>query len=480
MTRSTYTTAFLLFTLLRVSAYSIITADATPLLTRMYGGEGLDRGQGIQRTADGGLILAGLTTSYGAGAEDFYLIKTDAAGNVAWDATYGGAARDLCNDVAQTSDGGYILAGYTGVGPTEYNAYVVRADAQGNFLWDKNFGVAGRNEFNAVRETPDGGFILCGDKAGGSLYLVKIDAAGNLLWQRTYGGGDDHGEAIEVTLDGGFVIGGWRGDGSTFPEFDAWVLRTNSGGSIVWQKTLDSSIDDRVYAVVQTSDGGFAAAGHIGGGMALWRLGEFGGLKWQRVYGGPSSDYANDMVETADNGFLLGGNTTRNSQWEQYLVKTDAAGVLESEEIIGDVRWEFCWAIDVTSDGNYAVFGSTNTTPGYDYDWYLTLVEGPDSPSGIGDVPSLAASLQLRVAPNPIKFDTEFSFEMPEAGHARLAIYDIRGARVATVLNGHIGAGDQSVFWSPRSAGSALASGIYFVRLEAGGRVETRKFVIAK
>jgi hypothetical protein len=458
-------------TALLLLSFSIVTsAGAVPPVTKTYGGGDLDLGRAIQRTADGGLILAGYTTSFGAGAEDFYLVKTDATGNFIWDQSYGGAARDICLDVAQTSDGGYILAGYTGVPFTNYDAYVVRVDAQGNFLWDNQFGGAERDEFHAVQQTADGGFILCGENVsaslGHSLYLVRIDAAGDLVWEQIYGSGDDHGEAVEVTTDGGFIVGGWRGDGSTFAEFDAWVFKTDSGGNIEWQRELDSSIDDRVYTVLQTSDGGFAAAGQNAGTLALWRFDALGTLDWQQGYGGPSSDYANDMVQTADGGFLVGGNTTRDSQLDQYLVKTDAAGALETEEVVGDVRWEFCYGVDVTSEGDYALF--------------LALVEGSVSPSGIGDVPPLATHLGLRVFPNPVHFDTRFSFQMPEAGQARLAVYDVRGARVATVVDGRVGAGDRSVFWSPRSAGRTLPSGVYFARLEVAGQVETQKFVIAR
>jgi hypothetical protein len=152
---------------------------------KTFGGSGYDVGKSVQHTSDGGYIVAGYTTSYGAGGEDVRIIKTDSSGNRTWDRIFGGVEDDEGHSVAQTSDGGYIITGFTSsYGAGGRDVWLIKIDASGNKVWDRTFGGTGGEGGNSVRQTSDGGFIVVGSTdsygAGGTdILLIKTDADGN-------------------------------------------------------------------------------------------------------------------------------------------------------------------------------------------------------------------------------------------------------------------------------------------------------------
>ena len=130
---------------------------------RTFGGSDEDAARSVQQTSDGGYILAGHTFSYGAGGKDAWLIKTDSEGLKLWDRTFGGALWDEVFSVQQTSDGGYILAGETKpYGAGEGDVWLIKTDSEGLKLWDRTFGGADCDGAHSVQQTSDGGYILAG------------------------------------------------------------------------------------------------------------------------------------------------------------------------------------------------------------------------------------------------------------------------------------------------------------------------------
>ncbi|MCP4643645.1 MAG: hypothetical protein GY851_24570, partial [bacterium] len=163
-----------------------VTSGGTIEWTQALGGTGCDDGRYVQETSGGGYIVAGYTYSYGAGAADMYLIKTDASGNAQWSKTFGGTEEDKALCVQQTTDGGYILAGPTfSYGAVfENDMYLVKTDASGNELWSNTFGDTGSDTACSVRQTTDNGYILAGSTfsygAGlDDMYVVKTLFNGN-------------------------------------------------------------------------------------------------------------------------------------------------------------------------------------------------------------------------------------------------------------------------------------------------------------
>jgi len=231
----------LMLALLSVSLVAIFTQFAHAQVVKFaktYGGTYYDRAYSVRQTSDGGYIVAGWTWSFGGGGPDFFLIKTDASGNVQWAKTYGGTGDDRAYSVQQTSDGGYIVAGYTyslGAGGRDF--FLVKTDANGNLQWAKTYGGTGIDSTISVQQTSDGGYIVAGwtDSFGAGswdILLIKTDANGNVQWAKTYGGTDwDFAYSVQQTSDGGYIVAGitysFGAGGSDF-----FLIKTDANGNI--------------------------------------------------------------------------------------------------------------------------------------------------------------------------------------------------------------------------------------------------------
>ncbi len=157
-------------------------ANGNVIWAKTYGGTSA---YSVQQTSDGGYIVAG-ATGFGAGGSDIFLIKTDANGNVIWAKTYGGISDDYAHSVQQTSDGGYIVAGHTfSFGVINVDIFLIKTDANGNVIWAKTYGGTSWDDASSVQQTSDGGYIVAGyiDSLGAgddNFFLIKTDANGNI------------------------------------------------------------------------------------------------------------------------------------------------------------------------------------------------------------------------------------------------------------------------------------------------------------
>ena len=173
--------------------YSSHNPMSATYFAKTYGRTKYDYASSVQQTSDGGYIVAGYTGSFGAGG-DIFLIKTDASGNVIWAKTYGGTGYEEAFSVQQTSDGVYIVAGYTySFGAGCRDIFLIKTDANGNVQWAKTYGGTDYDRASSVQQTSDGGYIVAGytesfGVGGSDVFLVKTDANGNIQWAKTYGG----------------------------------------------------------------------------------------------------------------------------------------------------------------------------------------------------------------------------------------------------------------------------------------------------
>jgi hypothetical protein len=305
-----------------------------------FGGSGTEVAYSAQQTADGGYIFAGSTTSKGAGAADVWLIRIDANDNYLWDKTFGGVENDMGYCVRQTSDGGYIIAGVT-LSKTDPNGdfWLIKTDVNGNMLWDKTFGGPDIEYAFSVLQTADGGYLITGDThsygAGGEdVWLVKTDADGNMSWDKTYGGAEfDSPNSIIETKDGGYIIAGITFSYGAGGE-DAWLIKTDADGNMLWDKTYGGSDDDAISSVKETKDGGYIIAGWTtssgAGGMDMWliKTDAAGDKLWDKTFGGANTDVACSALLTSVGGYLLAGTTLSygDGNGDAWLIKTDAKG----------------------------------------------------------------------------------------------------------------------------------------------------------
>jgi hypothetical protein len=225
---------------------------------KTYGGTDDDEANSVQQTLDGGYIVAGMTHSFGAGQEDIWILKLNLDGDVQWQKTYGGPGNDLAKSIQLTSDRGYIVAGGTSsFGSGGEDAWVLKIDKDGNLQWQKTYGGTTDEEANVIRQTTDGGYVVGGytDSFGPTdqnAWLVKLDSNGDVIWQNTYGAGRIN--SIQETLDGGYITAGlvWvlfkldnHGDiaGCSLPEA-SYALATDT--SVIGQNTNITRNDSNI------------------------------------------------------------------------------------------------------------------------------------------------------------------------------------------------------------------------------------------
>jgi len=234
---------------------------------KTFGGEGIAGAFSIQQTKDGGYIVAGLTEPFGSEEADVYILKLNSKGEIDWQKTFGDQVVDQANSIQQTKDGGYIVAGVTGsFGFGEQDAYILKLNSKGEIEWQKTFGGDGFDIATSIQQTTDGGYIAAGwTESFGSgeydAYVLKLNSKGEVEWQKTFGGKDyDEANSIQQTTDGGYIVAGWTksfGSGGA----DVYILKLNSKGEVEWQKTFGGGDSDGAFSNLQTTDGGYIVAG---------------------------------------------------------------------------------------------------------------------------------------------------------------------------------------------------------------------------
>jgi uncharacterized delta-60 repeat protein len=307
-----------------------LNPDGTVGWEKTYGGTGQDWASSIQETSShlgpDGYIVAGTTDSFGAVWQDMWLVRLNTDGTVAWQRIFDLGVSELATAVRQTADEGYIVAGYSAVEPGTADVWIIRLDANGNIVWQNTYGGTGWDTASSIEQTDDGGYIVAGqtDSFGAGNYDVwvfKLDSDGNVEWEKTYGGTElDSAASIDQTLDqfqqpDGYIVAGETSSLGT-DSYDMWVLKLDTNGAIVWQKTYGGSqFNDAAGSIEQTSDGGYIVAGSTlsfgAGDWDFWllRLDSGGDVVWEKTYGGSGWDTHPFVRETQDGGYVTSGYT---------------------------------------------------------------------------------------------------------------------------------------------------------------------------
>ncbi len=349
-------------------------ASASSTFVKAWGGAGYDEGYAMIKTSDGGYAVTGQTSSYGAGVFDMFLAKYDSSGTLSWSKVWGGTGSENGNAVAQTADGGYVVSGSaTSYGAGSNDMFLVKYDSSGNLSWNKVWGGTGTENGNAVAQTADGGYVVSGQTTsfgggGSDMFLVKYDSSGNFSWNKTWGGtGFDVGYSVVPTSDGGSTVTGYSG--SYGVGGDMLLAKYDSSGTLSWSKIWGASGEDYGQSLVQTADGGYAVTGRtssyaVGGwDMFLAKYDSSGTLSWSKVWGGAANDFGFSLVQTADGGYAVSGQTTSYGAGSEdvFIVKYDSSGTLSWNKTWGGTSPDYGRSVAQTSDGRYAVAGYTNS-----------------------------------------------------------------------------------------------------------------------
>ncbi len=473
---------------------SVSSAQMEPAVqwTNTFGGSIYEFGRGVQQTTDGGYIVVGDTDSYGEGNFDVWLIKTDSEGDTLWTKTYGWLGEDRGFSVDQTADGGYIVAGYTSsYGAGGLDMWLVRTDSAGDSLWTKTFGGLYWDWATSVQQTSDGGFILTGmtDTSGTGdwdVCLVKTDINGEAEWVRLFGADNcDNGMSVCQTDDGGYIVLSDTysyGAGSS----DFWLIKTDGNGISLWTKTFGGSDCERSHSVRQTADGGYIIAGDTksygSGDYDVWlvKTDSSGESEWTRTFGGVDEDCGCSVRQTDDDGYVVAGYTESigAGNFDVWLVRTDDTGDTVWSKTIGGENLDRGRSIDLTSDGGFIVAGSTYDYFAGEYNVFLIKL-GPET--SISQQPGLTPELSdIHTYPNPFSFSATIAFAVPSMseGTVSLSIYDASGRIVITLVNQQMKAGSYSLVWDGTDGeGHRVSSGVYFCRLEGSSFSSTTRLI---
>lgn len=302
------------------------------------GGSNIDNASSIQSTSDSGFVISGYTNSLGTGGYDAYLIKVNSDGLFQWQKTYGENDWDFAYWAEQTADGGYICCGESYRSGKNSQAYLIRTDADGDTLWTRLFGADGEDAFKEARQTSDGGFVAAGYATNASgdkdFFLVKTDAQGNQSWERTFGSSaNDSCTTLDLCADGGFLLGGCR---DTLGQHKSYFIKTDPAGNETFSKRqMNDSGNRSISRIRETLEGHYTYT----------QICDQGGFGGQEIYlitydptgdwypfvstlGGTKDEDAFDFVQNVDSGYTLIGYTETFGSGPDniFIARTNAAG----------------------------------------------------------------------------------------------------------------------------------------------------------
>ncbi len=328
--------------------------------------------------------------------------------SIEWQKSFGGSSYDLAWSVIQTTDGGYVVAGYsfsnngdvTGHhGNNDY--WIVKLSNTGAIQWQKSLGGSNTEEAWSIIQTTDGGYAIAGGSASSDgnvtghlnardYWVVKLNSTGTIQWQKILGGsGNDIAASIIQTIDGGYAIAGRSVSNDVDVSGnhgvdDFWVVKLNSIGTIEWQKSLGGSSFDLAYSIIQTIDSGYVVAGssqsndgdvsgnHGSDDYWIVKLSNAGIIEWQKSFGGSGTDMAYSIVQTTDGGYAVAGLTGSNDGnvtgnhvvGEYWVIKLTITGTIEWQKCLGGNGSDYASSIIQTSDGGYAIAGRSESDDG--------------------------------------------------------------------------------------------------------------------
>ena len=359
---------------------------------RAYGGDAWDEAFGMTQASNGDLFLCGYSKSQ---EKHLWILRIDELGNTLWGKTYKSKPASEGRDIIITSDNKLLVAGYS-VKPfaTHSDFWIVKLNQEGEVLWDKNYGEDGDESARAVIETSDGGYVAVGVNSSSMIYgddawVIKIDSSGQKLWERTFGGKQtDYANDVTETSDKGIVVCGMTGSRDLSQGYNSlWVAKMNSEGVDIWDNIYRINQWDEASSVVQGLDGYLYVAGFtrtfsvIDYDVVLLKLDQDGNLIWQKIISWGRWDQASSVSSTFDNGIVVSGYTRSGEVLSSDLATTkfDDQGNKLWENIFIRKSLEYSSKVIETRDNGLAIAGTTYAQ-GRGWDFALLKFKNDDLP----------------------------------------------------------------------------------------------------
>lgn len=341
------------------------------------------------------------------GGYDIWIVKTNNVGDILWQNCYGGTGDDFAKKIQQTSDGGYVVTGYTK--SVNYDVvtnhggedlWVIKLDSIGKIEWEKTFGGSDEEWGNSVRETLNGDFIIAGfsysedgdlsqKPYGHSLWILKLNHKGSILWQKYYGyGSGEWATDLQETADGNIIVSGVTcsvdGLNAGNEKCNAYIIKNDPSGNMIWYQNLGGSEMDAANSIILEGDNGYVMAGYSEssdidasenhGGRDAWiaKLKADGSVDWEHSYGGDTLDEVSEIKKSKDGGYIAAGHTFsvdgdmsgNHGSTDYWIVKLNASGIMQWQKLLGGSEGEQAYSVDNTNDGGYIITGFSGSIDG--------------------------------------------------------------------------------------------------------------------
>lgn len=340
--------------------------------SKTFGGSQIENSNSIVSTSDGGFLVLGYTDSNDGDVvkfhdlKDIWLTKIDNNGQLEWQKTIGGSLDDFGYSIIASTDGNYVIAGYSGSSDGDvpsnlgfHDFYITKITEQGNIIWKKSYGFSSHDHAHKIIQTRDGGYFVAGfaDYSG-------IDASGG-----TGNNGVGHemrGGASNSTLHG---VGEYFG------------IKLNSDGDFQWYRYFGGTMNDRVNDIVEANDGGIIMVGfsestdfditNNKGTYDYWviKIHENGDLHWKKNYGGTGIDQAFGITKTDNNSYLIVGRTNsidgdiKNAKgnFDAWVIHINDHGDLLWEKSFGSSDYDVATSIKKINNGHFVIIGNSRS-----------------------------------------------------------------------------------------------------------------------
>jgi hypothetical protein len=340
------------------------------VLSKSFGGSLEEKINSVVKTLDGGMIIIGYTKSNDGDIAkshdeiDMWLTKIDAKGTIVWSKTIGGSQNDYGSSIIATTDGNYIIAGYSTSNDGDvpgnvglHDFFISKINEQGNKIWSKNYGFTSHDHAHKIIQTRDNGFFVVG-------FAEYEGILGS-------GGTNNNGAGHEI---------GHRGTLHGSGEYLG--IKLDSEGNFQWFRYFGGTQNDRVNDVVEANDGGFVMAGYSEstnfditdnkGSYDYWviKIHENGDLHWKHNYGGSGIDQAFGITKTDNNSYLIAGKTNSDDKdvtktlgnFDAWIIHIDDHGHLIWEKSFGGIEFDSATTIKKLANGNFGVIGNSRSS----------------------------------------------------------------------------------------------------------------------